>query len=199
MKKSVSNKVVIWLFVVSILVLLVLLCSFLLFFNKESNKHDIVVDNGKLLMSYSSANNSLTIDDSFQLSDEDAIKLDGDSYYFDFSVSADLKDSSKMEYEIVVTKDVKNSTIPDEDVLIYLEKVESGSYVDVFKPKKYKTLTNKSELGAPVGSMILSKVTLKKDSSDNYRLRMWISDKAVLDTTQLNAYSVKIDIYGKSF
>ena len=44
--------------------------------------------------------------------------------------------------------------------------------------------------------MILYSKKVKKDSKEEYRLRMWISDKAV-DFTDKN-YAVKVNIYGKA-
>ena len=43
--------------------------------------------------------------------------------------------------------------------------------------------------------MILKKVKTKVSSNDNYRLRMWLSDKANIQ--DVKTYAVKINVYGK--
>ena len=46
--------------------------------------------------------------------------------------------------------------------------------------------------------MVLVKQTKNKDSVDNYRLRLWLSDKAVTATGALNNYKVSVSVTGKA-
>ena len=108
-----------------------------------------------------------------------------------------MKDSKEIDYEISIKKD-PTSTIADDKVRIYLEKQKSGTFTKVFEPNQYVPLTEKSDIGTPVGSMVLFKDVSKKDSSDNYRLKVWVSDTSGLDSTQLSNYTVSIDVYGKA-
>ena len=59
----------------------------------------------------------------------------------------------------------------------------------MFGPDKYKPLKKKNKFGTDVGSMVLVDTKKTNTSTDNYRLRIWLSDKSV--TTDGN-YSVKV-------
>lgn len=196
MKKEdkVSKKVVILIMVISILFLLIIFFAFLCF-NLQKEK-TTVYDSGSILMTYSNKNNSLTIDNALPLSDSDGTKLNNVNYYFDFTVNTNLRDSKKMIYEITINKD-SSSDISDDSIRVYLEKQQSGTYSKVFGPQKYIPLTKKTDVGSPVGSMVLLRSVVKDDSSDNYRLKMWVSSDEALDNSVAGNYTVKVDVYGK--
>ena len=84
-----------------------------------------------------------------------------------------------IDYEISVQKDEEFSTISDDDIRIYLEKENSGVYEMVFGPESFTPLRKATKIGTPVDSMVLYENKATKDSTDRYRLRIWVSDKSV--------------------
>ena len=146
-------------------------------------------------MNYTDNITGLSIVDATPTTDSIGMKNSKDGQYFDFSIEVHLENAKTVEYEVAAIKDASNSTISDDDIKIYLEKENSGTYTKVFKPAGYVPIERDTELGSPEGSMVLARVKQIKDSTDNYRLRMWISDKSV---TKKGNYTVEIVVNGKA-
>ena len=86
----------------------------------------------------------------------------------------------------------------DSDVRLYLEKKTGSSHTSVMEPKAYTPLEYDSELGTPTGAMVLYSGTHSSTTVDNFRLRMWLSDTAVVDENDIKVYTVKVNVYGKA-
>ncbi len=167
--------------------------GFILFSLREK---EIVVEeeNGaNITLNYSSNNSGLTIENASKKEDKVAIQDLKDGEYFDFSVDVLLDNASKVEYEISIVKSTSNSTISDDDIKIYLEKEKDGTYTKVFGPDKYVALKKKSEFGSKKGSMPLLSVKKTNSNVDNYRLKIWLSDKASVSS---GTYSVDVEVNG---
>ena len=82
------------------------------------------------------------------------------------------------------------NSISDNDIKVYLEKEDSGSYNSILKPVKYTPLKKKTELGTKNG-MVITKQVVKKNTIDNYRLRIWLSDSS---KSASGNYAVEINI-----
>lgn len=154
--------------------------------DEEENGADIILN-------YSSNISGLQIRNASKTKDADGILNLKDGEYFDFSVEVILDNASKVEYEISVIKDELNSTISDDDIKIYLEKEKEGTYTKVFGPSEFKPLKKKSEFGSVKGSMPLLNVKKTNSSTDNYRLRMWLSDESTLSD---GTYAVEVEVNG---
>ena len=153
-------------------------------------------ENGaNLIITYTDNATGLKITDSPKISDEVGMKKDGKGEYFDFSVDVDLDNASLVEYEIGIVKNMKNTNITNDDIRIYLEKEISGTYTKVFGPDKFIPLTKKSEYGSKIGTMVLYKFKKENSTADNYRLRMWLSDKASVDKGN---FDVEVVLSGKA-
>ena len=151
-------------------------------------------ENGaNITLNYSSNNSGLTIENASKKEDKVAIQDLKDGEYFDFSVDVLLDNASKVEYEISIVKSTSNSTISDDDIKIYLEKEKDGTYTKVFGPDKYVALKKKSEFGSKKGSMPLLSVKKTNSNVDNYRLKIWLSDKASVSS---GTYSVDVEVNG---
>ena len=87
--------------------------------------------------------------------------------YFDFSVDSSLDNAASLEYELSLIKIKKNSTIPDDEVRIYLEQENSGTYTGVFEPKAFEALKKDNEYGTKAGEMVLFHVKKTKASTDH--------------------------------
>lgn len=201
-KSNSSKFIFISVILVTILVILVLCLSFTAFkkatsedgtnSNNDSNGNGGI--NSKISMTYTENMNGISIQDALPTSDEVGKKLNGKGEYFDFTIKSNIVNSS-ITYEIAAIKD-KSSTISDDSIKLYLEKQNSGTYEQVMEPTIFKSITKKSKIGSPKGSMVLYKLNRKKSGTDNYRLRMWIKEDAVVEMDK--SYTVKVNVYGKA-
>lgn len=168
---------------------------FFAFANREEEVIEKKVKGGNILLNYTNDITGLTITKATPVTDAVGMKNDKDGQYFDFSIDIDLDSATEIDYEIAVAKDEKLSTIKDDDIRIYLEKEITGTYEKVFGPESYKELEKDSKLGSPEGSMVILKDSTKKGLKENYRLRMWLSNKSV---TKDGNYSVEVLVNGKA-
>lgn len=193
---SKTKNVVIFLVLLSIILILVIVISFSSFFKKQEKNVREIVKTGTVSMNYKSEVNGLQLVDLTPVSDSVAKENRVDGSYFDFSVSSEFDNDSIVDYEITLIKD-QSSTIPDEDVMVYLEKQSSGTYAKVKDPQPFTAIKKKTKLGSPVKSMVLDKVSLSSDKVDNYRLRIWVKEGAVI-TDPSATYKVRVNVYGKA-
>ncbi len=193
---SKTKNVVIFLVLLSIILILVIVISFSSFFKKQEKNVREIVKTGTVSMNYKSEVNGLQLVDLTPVSDSVAKENRVDGSYFDFSVSSEFDNDSIVDYEITLIKD-QSSTIPDEDVMVYLEKQSSGTYAKVKDPQPFTAIKKKTKLGSPAKSMVLDKVSLSSDKVDNYRLRIWVKEGAVI-TDPSATYKVRVNVYGKA-
>lgn len=174
---------------ICIIFVIIMAIGIAVFANREE-KVIIKKENGaNIVLNYSSDTSGLTIKGATPTTDAVGLQRSDDGEYFDFSVETTLDNAPSLEYEIVAIRDKTNSTIADNDIKIYLEKEKSGTYTKVFGPSKYTPLKKKDNFGAKAGSMVLLNTKKTNSSTDNYRLRMWLSDKS---TTTSGDYSIEI-------
>lgn len=183
-----------WIVVIAICTCLIIAISigFVHFNNRKPEIIEEEESGGYVTLNYTSEVNALTILNAEPMSDAVGIKNIKENQYFDFSVDVNVDEAPKVEYEISVIKDEKASTIDDDDIRIYLEKEDSGTYTKVFGPEKFIPSKNFSAVGSEIGSMVLFGNIRTKSCTDNYRLRIWLSDKAVVKD---GSYSVEVDIH----
>ena len=175
--------------------LIFLIVGFVIYKNRKPEVIDKKVTGGSVVLNYVDNVTGLTLKDMTPTTDAIGMKKDKEEEYFDFSIDTEISEAKEIEYELAVVKDKSLSTISDDDIKIYLEKEDSGTYNMVFGPESYKPIKKDSKLGSPEGSMILLKEKKKKDSKENYRLRIWLSDKSL---TPKGNYSVEVILNGKA-
>ena len=190
-EEKVSKNFMITNIILCSILLILSITGIILFVNRKPEVIEKNTDGGKVTLNYTSPTNSFAIMDALKTSDSVGEKLSEDGKCYDFSVDINLDTSFNMEYELSLIKDEKYSTIPDEDIRIYLEKEESGTYTRVFGPQEFKPIKDKTKIGSDTGSMVISKVSKIKSGSDHYRLRMWLADSSKLEKGN---YSVDIVI-----
>lgn len=197
-----TKKVFLSLLMVTFLVVFVVSFSFAVFIKTESGV-DRTLESSEISMNYLEKTNGISIQDAMPTSDIIGMNQLGENEYFDFSVNSKLVGDVKIVYEIAAIKD-QNSTIPDNEIRLYLEQEKSGTYTKVIEPKNYIAESKNTEIGTPKGAMVLKKVIKKRDENsddktvnyiDNYRLKMWLDENASVD--DIKNYSVKVNIYGK--
>lgn len=191
--KSSSKAFIIMMSLISSLLIGLIVLGFVVFSLTGPKIVDEEENGADIILNYSSNISGLQIRNASKTKDEDGILNLKDGEYFDFSVEVILDNASKVEYEISIIKDELNSTISDEDIKIYLEKEKEGTYTKVFGPSNFKPIKKKSEFGSIKGSMPLLSVKKTNSNTDNYRLRIWLSDKAVLDNGN---YAVEVEVNG---
>lgn len=178
---------------VSVLLIGLIVVGYIVFSLKGKDVIEEEENGADIILNYSSNISGLQIRNAEKIKDADGMVDLTDGEYFDFSIETLLDNASNVEYEISIVKDIVNSTIPDEDIKVYLEKEKDGTYTKVFGPSKFTPLKKESELGSKKGSMALLNVKKTNSNTDNYRLRMWLSDKSELNS---GSYSIDVEVNG---
>ena len=179
----------------SVVILLIglIVAGFVAYSMREKDVLEEEENGADIILNYTSNDSGLKIKNTSKVKDADGMVNLKDGEYFDFSVEVLLDSASNVEYEISVEPDEINSTIPNDDIKIYLEKEKEGTYTKVFGPDKFIPLKKESKLGSKKGSMPLIEVKKTNSNTDNYRLRMWLSDKSNLNE---GTYSVEVEVHG---
>ena len=164
----------------------------------SNRKEEVIVNDengGDVVLNYSSDFPGIIIKNAVPTTDAVGMKKMEDGDYFDFSVETILDNARSVEYELSLVKDKKLSNIPDDDIRIYLEKENSGTYAAVFEPKGFTPLKKDSKYGSKIGDMVLTKEKKTRKSIDLYRLRVWLRDQS---TVVNGNYSVEVVVSGIS-
>lgn len=198
-----TKKIFLSLLLVTLLVVFVVSFSFAVFIKTESGVEK-TIETGEISMNYLEKTNGISIENAMPTSDTVGMNQLGENEYFDFTVNSKLVGDVKIIYEIAAIKD-QNSTIPDNEIRLYLEQEKSGTYTKVMEPKNFVAESKDTEIGTPEGAMVLRKVIKKREENsddkivnyvDNYRLKMWLAANASID--DVKSYSVKVNVYGKT-
>lgn len=180
---------------ISLILILVVVFAFMMFFREQKQNVNEVVKNSVVTMNYKTSTNEFSLTNLTPMSNESGKDLRDGGSYFDFSVSSKMDEDASVQYEIALIKD-DSSTIPDNDIVVYLEKQSSGTYAKVEDPTVFTPIKKKTTLGSPAKSMVLDKVNLSSEKEVNYRLRLWVREGAVVDPGA--TYSVKIKVFGQA-
>lgn len=181
---------------ISVFFIILVVLAFVMFFQEQRKNVKQEVKTSIISMNYKSNTNSLTLTDLTPMSDEKGKVLRKEGSYFDFTISSKLEDDTSIKYEIALIKD-KSSTISDDDIMVYLEKQNSGTYAKVDEPKVFTPIKKKSKLGSPAKSMILNRVSQSSSQVDNYRLRIWVREGATIQNSNAT-YMLKVNVYAKA-
>ncbi len=186
-----------WLIISTVCVVLLIfaIVGIVVFSNRKPQLIKKTEKGGNVTLNYSSTSNILQINNGGPISDAFGIVNNEAGMYFDFTVKTDITNAKKVDYEIAVKKISLDTNVPDNNIKVYLEKEDSGTYNSVFKPKLYTPLKKKTELGTEKGSMVLVKQTRNKTTEDNYRLRTWISEDSLITAA---SYSLQVNIKAKA-
>lgn len=193
---------------VAILIVAVVGISFAAFTYSKAGTTTNTITTGTISMSYNESENGISIENAIPMTAEQGKLLSGNGNVFDFNVTASITGDTTINYEVVAAKDV-SSTIPDENVRLYLEKssTEGSGFQSVAEPAAFKAIdatnaSGKDELGAPNANMLLHKSTFtgsstgKVENTEYYRLRMWV-DESYNVGANAGSYTVRVGVYGK--
>lgn len=191
-EKSGNGFLVVMLSICGILLTLIII-GFVVFANRTEKVIENEENGATITMNYTNNVSGLKLRNITPTTDDVAMKSLKENEFFDFSVDVLLDNATSVDYEISVIKDSANSTIPNDDIKVYLEKEKNGTYTKVFGPSKFTPSKKKTKLGSKTGSMVLLNVKKTNSNADNYRLRVWLSDKSVLSDGN---YSIDVEVNG---
>lgn len=152
------------------------------------------VEAGTILFSFSEKSNNIYMTNVFPTKDEVGMKLTGDKEYFDFNISATMKNikKGKIIYEISLVP-MDGNTISEQDIRVYL--TENGKDVSINKNNvnNYSDLPNSKYRS---NGKVIYKKTLSKSSNNDYVFRMWYSYGAkVYKESKQFGCKVAVDAY----
>ena len=148
---------------------------------------------GSVLFSFNEGSNYINMNNVLPTSDAVGKKLTGDKEYFDFNVSAKIKEKKgSIVYEISLVP-IAGNTIKQSDVRVNL--TENGKEVSVLDSKvnNYSSLPNSSYRK---GAKVIYRNVVNSNFSGDYVFRMWLSSKANIGSKPLSfACKVVVDAY----
>ena len=188
-----TKKLWIVLFCVCFLFIIFTINGFTFFLNRKPEIVKEQLDGGLVDLSYTSDSSYLSINGALPTADEVGMTNNNEGGFFDFSVYTELDDAKTITYELSIKK--VSGNVSDDDIIIYLEKEDSGTYSPILKPTSYKPLKKDSKLGTKKNSMLLISEENNKSVVNNYRLRTWINDKSTISNGN---YQLEINIIAKA-
>ncbi len=194
-KKGLSKKVVFGIVMLVLLVILVIAGAFYIYYKSgDKNVDRQNLDGGSVSLTYTDDENLFVVERVVPTSDIVGTKLDSAELYFDFTVKSILEEANNIEYEVIVVEDEEISTIDNSNIRVYLEKEEGGTYTSISGPLSFIENVGDKKIGNK--AMSLYKTKRSDTGNDNYRLRAWVSDTAVLDEGANQKFAFKVAIKG---
>ena len=190
---------------VAILVVAVVGISFAAFSYSKTGEKENTITTVTITMSYTENTNGIAITDALPIEDSTGIALKGENNYFDFTVDAKVAGTTTINYVITAVEDEDLSTLPNTGVKVYLTKRvgTSDSATETAEsnyPQKVSELTKTvagNDAGAPADQYILKTGTITANTTDYYRLRMWVSnDYSENGQITSKKYVLKVNVYG---
>lgn len=216
--------------IIALLILLVVIVgiSFSVFTYTKTGDKENTVGTGSINMSYSEGSNAISITNAMPMTEKQAKGMtngaDGNNYYFDFTVTAEINGDALINYDVTAAKNPKvmnseaeeaGTLVPDKDIRLRLEESTDGgsTYTKDVKTGTKWTETTKAntKTGTPEGVMVLysgqfgtgSKDGEKYQKTDGtemkrrFRMRMWVDKDYKLDDVS-RSFSVIVNVYGKT-
>lgn len=203
-----SRQVILSIIGICVLILAVVGISYAIFSLSLKGSEENKITTGTISMTYLEATNGISIENAMPISDEEGKSLSGESEIFDFTVSADIAGITTVHYEISAEKiNDYSEQVLDKDIRLYLQRKSGDSYVDTpitSIPKAFTPLESDSSVGIPAGEMLLYSSTFSNKNSslnaysENFRLRMWLGETAVVDEIS-RTFKVRVNVYSKTF
>lgn len=182
-----------FIFGICLLLFILVISGFIAFVNRKEKIIDNEENGGKIVLNYTNNMAGLYLENTTPMTETIAKKNVKEGEYFDFSVLTSLDNASMIEYEIVLVKNNKKTTVKDDDIKVYLEYEKSGTFIPVLDSTSFSGIKKSTDLGSPVGSMVLYKKKKTKSEDDNYRLRIWLAETSLLESGNIE---VEVQVYG---
>lgn len=194
-----SKQVLLSVFGVALLIVAIVGISYAIFVFSAISRVDNTVRSGGITFEYLEGDSVIDINDALPVSDEVGVKQ---TKSFDFQVSSAIRGNTTVFYEVRAKSLTVDNKIDNQYVKIYLEKKDGGDFSTVLSPTTFKENPNTSltNISVDTNTMLLysGKFSGKKATTTNYsdefRLKMWLSDKYLIDDVS-RSFKIKVLVY----
>lgn len=193
-KKGVSKGVIITCVLIVLLIAGIVGGALYIYYCSPEEVYQENLEGGNLSLSYSDEENLFVIENAIPTSDLVGTVYDSADLFFDFTVKVDIEEANYIEYEILLVKDETVSTALNNNIKVYLEKEENGTFVKVGEPEIFTSNVEDEKIGKNI--MLAHKDKRTTNGSDNYRLRVWLADTSVVSADEVQNFGVKIALRG---
>lgn len=194
-----SKQVLLSVFGVALLIVAIVGISYAIFVFSAKSRVDNTVRSGGITFEYLEGDSVIDINDALPVSDEVGVKQ---TKSFDFQVSSAIRGNTTVFYEVRAKSLTVDNKIDNQYVKIYLEKKDGGDFSTILSPTTFKENPNTSltNISVDTNTMLLysGKFSGKKAATTNYsdefRLKMWLSDKYLIDDVS-RTFKIKVLVY----
>lgn len=194
-----SKQVLLSVFGVALLIVAIVGISYAIFVFSAKSRVDNTVRSGGITFEYLEGDSVIDINDALPVSDEVGVKQ---TKSFDFQVSSAIRGNTTVFYEVRAKSLTVDNKIDNQYVKIYLEKKDGDDFSMVLSPTTFKENPNTSltNISVDTNTMLLysGKFSGKKAATTNYsdefRLKMWLSDKYLIDDVS-RSFKIKVLVY----
>ena len=193
------KQVLLSVFGVALLIVAIVGISYAIFVFSAKSRVDNTVRSGGITFEYLEGDSVIDINDALPVSDEVGVRQ---TKSFDFQVSSAIRGNTTVFYEVRAKSLTVDNKIDNQYVKIYLEKKDGGDFSTVLSPTTFKENPNTSltNISVDTNTMLLysGKFSGKKAATTNYsdefRLKMWLSDKYLIDDVS-RSFKIKVLVY----
>ncbi|HIR58958.1 MAG TPA: hypothetical protein IAB38_02810 [Candidatus Onthousia excrementipullorum] len=158
------------------------------------------ITTGSITMSYTETSNTISLTGALPTTDKTGMVRLNEGEYFDFTVSSAVTGDVNINYEISA-KDVTTSDrkIDGSNIKLYLTRLTDDGEEQLMTPETYNEETSANNFtGRPAGEMSLYTSSMNSSESNNYRLRMYVTEEYNPQDDGGNlSFSVQINVYGR--
>jgi len=198
-----KNKWILSMMIILLLIMATIGVTFAAFtFSKEGTVEN-TLETGTVTLTYTEGKTGILLNEAYPMSDDKGKVLKGENNVFDFTVQANLSRTMSIGYEVTVVKIpiIDITPLEDDEVKLYLERAVDPDtmYSEIFAPSNFIPREEQTEIGSPVGSMILDSgnFTQAGTTIHNYRLRLWVDENTEIPSGEARKYGIKINVYAK--
>ena len=157
------------------------------------------ITTGSITMTYTESDNTISLSNALPTTDATGTTRLKEGEYFDFTVSSEITGDVNINYEISA-KEVGEGTIDGSNIKLYLTRLkDDGTEEQLMSPETYnEESTSNAFTGRPAGEMSLYTSSMNSSESNNYRLRMYVTEEynPQGDGGGLT-FTVQVNVYGK--
>ncbi len=198
--KNKKEKIIV-LGLILVLVIAVIGVSYAAFSYTDTGTQVNSITSGAIKMTYEESSNVISMSGALPTTDKTGKVRLNPGEYFDFTISSTITGNVNINYEIsakdVTTADRK---IDGSNIKLYLTRIkEDGTEEELMTPETYNEEASANNYtGRPAGEMSLYTSSMNSSESNNYRLRMYVTEEYNPQGDGGNlSFSVKINVYGK--
>lgn len=194
-----SKQVLLSVFGVALLIVAIVGISYAIFVFSAKSRVDNTVRSGGITFEYLEGDSVIDINDALPVSDEVGVKQ---TKSFDFQVSSAIRGNTTVFYEVRAKSLTVDNKIDNQYIKIYLEKKDGDDFSMVLSPTTFKENPNTSltNISVDTNTMLLysgrfsGKKATTTNYSDEFRLKMWLSDKYLIDDVS-RSFKIKVLVY----